>query len=96
MTLTNSYFSRADELTKLVVPPAYWRRGHGTASIPWGKRPADMDYIPQVMLPSKIGGEIAFVEGFEHIAEVHVDGDRVNPEEIDMGVGVYMPRKRVW
>ncbi|KAK2590069.1 hypothetical protein QQS21_012257 [Conoideocrella luteorostrata] len=60
----------------------------------WGKRLADMHGVNQGMLPSRMGEKIAFAEGFDHIGDVHVDGDEKNPEGIDLAVGLYKSKKR--
>ena len=56
---------------------------------------ADMDSVNQGTLPSRMGEKIAFVEGFEHIDDIHVEGDDLDDGRgIKIAVGIYKSKRR--
>jgi N-acetylglutamate synthase-like GNAT family acetyltransferase len=77
---------------KLVIHPAYWRRGHGTALIEWGMQLSKTDAISQGVMPSHAGENNFFKLGFEKIDTIRVpdDGDA---KGFDIAIGVYQPAK---
>ena len=48
-----------------------------------------MDGVNQDTLSSCVGSKLAFSEGFQHIEDVHAEGDELDPRGIDLGVGIY-------
>lgn len=71
----------------VVVHPAYWRRGHGTALVKWGKSLADLDGMEQGVVATDIGEKLYTSLGYHKLDEVRVE-DSAGPSPHSVSVGI--------
>ncbi|KAK4223411.1 hypothetical protein QBC38DRAFT_459353 [Podospora fimiseda] len=76
------YFEGLSEMERIVVHPAYWRRGHGSTIAKWGVQLADIDSVDQGVLATSMGADLFRHVGYELITDLHVEGDEKNPEGV--------------
>lgn len=75
----------------VVVHPAYWKRGHGTALVKWGMAMADIDMVKQGVIATHMGSGLYLALGFYKITDIHTDGDDEAPDGVTCTVAVYEP-----
>lgn len=73
-------------MERTVVHPAYWKRGHGSKLAQWGVDLAALDAVDQGVLASGMGTRLFEHVGFKRIIDLHVPGDKKNPEGFDLTV----------
>ena len=78
----------------LVVHPAYWSRGHGTALVGWGLKLAEADGIQQGVLAVGMGAELYPKLGYEPLLELCFEGDEDSPQGLVVKAFIYNPRKQ--
>ncbi|KAF7555585.1 hypothetical protein G7Z17_g2075 [Cylindrodendrum hubeiense] len=71
----NKYFNGLTTLERLVVHPAYWKRGHGERLARWGMAMCDLDHIDQGVVASEMGATLFTRLGYERLTELQVEGD---------------------
>ena len=71
---------------RLVVHPAYWRRGHASALINFGNELAKLERVDQGVLASSMGAAVFAHAGYALVAKCHVPGDDKWPEGWDIAV----------
>ncbi|KAK2589474.1 hypothetical protein QQS21_012850 [Conoideocrella luteorostrata] len=76
-------------MERIVVHPAYWKRGHGIKLAKWGVDLAKLDEVDQGVLASSMGEALYEHVGFRRISNVHVDGDEEDPKGFDIAVMRY-------
>ena len=79
----------------VVVHPAYWRRGHGTALVKWGMGIADIDLVKQSVIAADMGAKLYLALGYSKATDVHADGDEEAPDGITCTVATYEPKAKV-
>lgn len=71
----------------VVVHPAYWRRGHGTTLVEWGKSLADLDRMEQDVVAADMGEKLYTSLGYQKLDEVKVE-DNTGPSPHNVSVGI--------
>ncbi|KAH7342639.1 hypothetical protein BKA65DRAFT_295055 [Rhexocercosporidium sp. MPI-PUGE-AT-0058] len=89
MAADEKYLWEYASMNIVVVHPAYWRRGHGSALVKWGMAMTDMDKTTQGVISADIGTKLYDTLGFEKLCEAHVDGDERTPEGLVNGIMRY-------
>lgn len=69
-------------MERVVVHPAYWKKGHGSKIAKWGVDLADLDNADQGVLATSMGANLFRHVGYEFITNLHVDGDGCDPEGV--------------
>lgn len=69
-------------MERIVVHPAYWRRGYGSTIAKWGVDLADIDGVDQGVLATSIGADLFRNVGYRPITDLHVEGDERDPEGV--------------
>ena len=69
-------------MERLVVHPAYWNRGHGSAIGKWGVDLSDIDGVDQGVAATSLGQKLFRHVGYEFLTDLHVEGDAANPEGV--------------
>ncbi|KAJ4312732.1 hypothetical protein N0V84_009794 [Fusarium piperis] len=70
----------------VVVHPAYWRRGHGGRLVRWGIDLVKLDEVCQGVIAAKMGKSLYLSLGYENLQDLHLDGDDVVPQGVDVSV----------
>ncbi|KAK2595301.1 hypothetical protein QQS21_007016, partial [Conoideocrella luteorostrata] len=84
------YFNGNQLVDMSVVHPAYWRRGHGTELVKWGKSLADLDYMAQGVVAAAMGEKLYMSLGYQKLDHVKVeDKDGPGPHELSVGILKY-------
>ena len=74
----------------VVVHPAYWRRGHGTTLVRWGKALADLDGMDQAVSATDMGEKLYVPLGYHKVDEVRVeDSAGRSPRSVSVGILKY-------
>ncbi|KAH7318671.1 hypothetical protein B0I35DRAFT_432674 [Stachybotrys elegans] len=81
------YFEGNQLVDMVVVHPAYWRRGHGTTLVRWGKSLADLDGMDQGVVAADMGEKLYMPLGYQKLDEVRVE-DNAGPGPHDVSVGI--------
>lgn len=76
------YFHGLSSMERIVVHPAYWRRGHGSAVARWGVALSDIDQLDQGVVATSMGAKLFKHVGYEWLIDLHVKGDDTNPEGV--------------
>jgi N-acetylglutamate synthase-like GNAT family acetyltransferase len=71
----------------VVVHPAYWRRGHGTTLVNWGKSLADLDRIGKGVVAADMGEKLYASLGYQKLDEVSME-DITGPSPHNVSVGI--------
>ncbi|KAL6399312.1 hypothetical protein AUP68_17858 [Ilyonectria robusta] len=69
-------------MARIVVHPAYWRRGHGSAVARRGVALSDIDQLDQGVAATSMGAKLFKHVGYEWLTDLHVKGDDTNPEGV--------------
>ncbi|CAH0051750.1 unnamed protein product [Clonostachys solani] len=81
------YFEGHQLVDMVVVHPAYWRRGHGTSLVKWGKALADVDRVNQGVIAADMGEKLYTSLGYGKLDDVRaVSEDGPPPHEVQVGV----------
>jgi len=80
------YFQGLSTMERTAVHPAYWNRGHGTTLTQWGTKLADIDRVNQGVLASSMGAALFKHVGFQYITDVHIEGDKEDPDGFSVAV----------
>ena len=75
----------------VVVHPAYWGRGHGRDLVNWGMQLARVDKVKQGVTAAKMGADLYKKLGWQHLTEVHIKGDEIVPQGVDVAIMEYNP-----
>lgn len=70
----------------LVVHPAYWRRGHGTALVNWGMELARLDRVKQGVIAACMGEKLYLSRGYEKLDDVAAVDERDPEQHVRVGV----------
>ena len=81
-------------LERLVIHPAYWRRGHGRRLLEWGMRFANSDGVIIGVCASSTGVVLYRALGFTLLETGSIVGDDVSPEGVQYHAMKYYPRKK--
>ena len=82
------YFTGHSKMDMVVVHPAYWRRGHGTALVRWGLDIADTDLVKQGVIAADMGAKLYLALGYSMITDVYAGSDEEAPDGITCTVSV--------
>ncbi|CAH0020749.1 unnamed protein product [Clonostachys rhizophaga] len=81
------YFKGHQLVDMVVVHPAYWRRGHGTLLVKWGKALAEIDRVVQGVIAADMGEKLYTCLGYGKLDDVRaVSQDGPPPHEVRVGV----------
>ncbi|RMJ14070.1 hypothetical protein BHE90_009418 [Fusarium euwallaceae] len=83
------HFQGLATMEMVVVHPAYWRRGHGGRLARWGIDLAKLDEVCQGVIAAKMGKSLYLSLGYENLEDLHLDGDEVVPQGVDVSVMQY-------
>jgi hypothetical protein len=76
----------------IVVHPAYWKRGNGTAMMKWARDLSEIDKVPQCVSATPMS-EGPFVSlGFQQICRIPAEGDEDDPEGVSTALLEYRPK----
>jgi len=78
----HKYFSGYATMEWVVVHPAYWNRGHGTTLVKWGMQLANTDQVKQGVIAAKTGTKLYRQLGYNHLSDLHLDGDDEVPDGV--------------
>lgn len=78
-------------MERLVVHPAYWKRGHGTQLAQWGLDLAKVDSIKQGVISAEMGKDLYLTMGFTNLEDLHIDGDEVVPQGVTVSAMEFDP-----
>ncbi len=71
----------------VVTHPAYWRRGHGTALVKWGKALAQLDRVNQGVVAADMGERLYLSLGYEKLDDVLAeDKSGALPHDVKVGI----------
>lgn len=75
----------------VVVHPAYWCRGHGSALVKWGIALADIDGVKQGVVAAEMGEKLYFSLDFKKLGTVQAQDEEQPPNKIEVGLLRYDP-----
>jgi GNAT superfamily N-acetyltransferase len=75
----------------VVVHPAYWRRGHGSALVKWSLALADMDDLKQGVIVAEMGERLYLSLDFTKLGTVQAQDEEQPPSRIEVGLLRYDP-----
>lgn len=78
-------------MSMLVVHPAYWRRGHGTALGKWSVALAEADKVKQSVSAAGMGFKIYSSLGFREVHKIVEPGDDDDEEGVFTDLMEYVP-----
>ncbi|KAK3935949.1 GCN5-related N-acetyltransferase protein [Diplogelasinospora grovesii] len=79
-------------VSMIVVHPAYWKRGYGTAMMKWARDLSEIDKVPQCVSAAPMS-EGPFVSlGFQQICRITAEGDEDDPEGVSTALLEYRPK----
>ncbi|KAK7415053.1 hypothetical protein QQX98_006191 [Neonectria punicea] len=91
--LDKKFFQGHQLMDMVVVHPAYWKRGHGTSLVEWGKALADMDRVGQGVIAADMGEKLYTSLGYRKLDDVTAEEkDGAPPHEVQVGVLRYCGR----
>lgn len=92
--MTIRYFVGHSLVDMVVVDPAYWKRGHGSALVGWGMTLADTDQVRQGVLAPDMGAKLYLDLGYDELCIIGVKGDEDAQDGISNVVARYSPKRR--
>ncbi|KAH6981744.1 hypothetical protein BKA56DRAFT_584417 [Ilyonectria sp. MPI-CAGE-AT-0026] len=72
----------ASVISMVVVHPAYWNRGYGTALMQWAKDLSDLDRVKQCVSAAPMSEPLFLALGFQHICPIVAKGDEDDAEGV--------------
>ena len=85
-----SYFSIHQILKTLIVHPAYWHRGYGTALVCWGLELASTDSIRQGVIAADMGQQLYLSRGYTKLDNVIVIDETDPGQRLQLGLLEYV------
>lgn len=76
----------------LVVHPAYWKRGHGTKLVNWGKELTSLDRVKQGVIAADMGEKLYLSKGYQKLDVITATDEDDNEQQIEVGVLEFAPR----
>ncbi|KAM5370583.1 hypothetical protein ACJZ2D_008409 [Fusarium nematophilum] len=83
------YIGGLSTLGMVVVHPAYWKHEHGSGLAQWGIDLAKLDKVRQGLMAAKMDKPLYSSLGFENLEDLHIDGDDIMPQGVDVSVMRY-------
>jgi GNAT superfamily N-acetyltransferase len=77
----------------LVVHPAYWRRGHGTALLDWGMQLGSLDLVKQGVIAADMGEKLYLSKGYKKLANVIATDENDPVKEVKVGILEFVPKR---
>ncbi|KAM5355125.1 hypothetical protein ACJ41O_001771 [Fusarium nematophilum] len=68
---------------------AYWKHEHGSGLAQWGIDLAKLDKVRQGLMAAKMDKPLYSSLGFENLEDLHIDGDDIMPQGVDVSVMRY-------
>ncbi|KIW27984.1 uncharacterized protein PV07_07676 [Cladophialophora immunda] len=87
------YFEGHQLVDMLVVHPASWRRGHGTALLNWGMELGSLDLVKQGVIAADMGEKLYLSKGYKKLDNVIVTDENDAEKGVKVGILEFVPSK---
>ncbi|KAH6989584.1 hypothetical protein BKA56DRAFT_728041 [Ilyonectria sp. MPI-CAGE-AT-0026] len=78
-------------VSMIVVHPAYWKHGYGTAMMKWSRDLSKIDSVAQCVSAAPMSEPLFITLGFETVCRITEDGDDDDPEGVSTALLEYRP-----
>lgn len=80
--ISTRHCSNYSWMSMLAVHPAYWKKGHGTELVEWGKSLSDLDKVRQGLIAADMSEKLCKKLGYHLVCRIAAEGDEVDSKGV--------------